>query len=147
MKGETRRRWLTLLVAEVRVEALGLEHDEERAPSQQHSGEEQILNDGGHCHPPAPGERRGQGGSHGRGGTEVGETCRVEQKETADSKLEARTHREWAPLADAQDEGSLICRDKRHREGLQLAYREVTQDQQGFLSSQDIYNNLWTCLS
>lgn len=57
---------LTFLVAHVGVEALGLEHDEERAPSQQHGGEQQVLNDGGHGHPPAPGEGCGQGRSHGR---------------------------------------------------------------------------------
>lgn len=48
---------LTFFVAKVGVEALGLEHDEERPPSQQHSGEQQVLDDGGHRHPPAPAER------------------------------------------------------------------------------------------
>lgn len=52
------------------------------------------------------------------GGDRGGRDVQSGAEETADSKLEAHTRREWAPLADAQDEGSLICEDKRHGEGL-----------------------------
>lgn len=31
---------------------------------------------------------------------------------------ERASERDWAPVSDAQDEGSLICGDKRHGEGL-----------------------------
>ena len=59
--------------AQVRVEALPLEHDEQRAPSQEHRRTQQVLYHRRHGHPPAPpigleerrphaaAERRGRG--------------------------------------------------------------------------------------
>lgn len=55
---------LTRFSAEVGVEAFRLEHDEQGAPAQQHSREQQVLYDRSHSHPPAPGEGCGQGGCH-----------------------------------------------------------------------------------
>lgn len=57
-------RLLTWSFAQVRVEALGLEHDEQGSPAEQHGREEQVLDDRRHRHPPAAGEGRGQRGSH-----------------------------------------------------------------------------------
>lgn len=66
--------WLTRSLAQVGVEALRLEHDEQGSPAQQHGGEEQVLDDCRHRHPPAAGEGCGEGGSHlswVRGGTSL----------------------------------------------------------------------------
>lgn len=59
-------RWklLTRSPAEVRVEPLWLQHDEQRSPAQQHGREQQVFHNCRHCHPPAPGKSCGQGGSH-----------------------------------------------------------------------------------
>ena len=56
---------LTGLFAEIGVEALRFQHDEQRAPAQQHSGEQQVLHNRSHRHPPAAREGRGQCWSHG----------------------------------------------------------------------------------
>lgn len=60
----TRRR-LTWLRAQVGVEALRLEHDEQRAPAQEDCREEEVLQHSGAGHPPAAPMGSGQGGRHG----------------------------------------------------------------------------------
>lgn len=75
---------LTFFVAQVRVKTLGLEHDEEWPPSQQHSREEQVLNDGSDRHPPASGEGGGQGRSHGRRRVEASKG--VKRKKSGEQK-------------------------------------------------------------
>lgn len=55
---------LTPSFAQVGVEALRLEHNEQGAPAQQHSREKQVLDDRRHRHPPAAGEGCGERGSH-----------------------------------------------------------------------------------
>lgn len=108
---------LTFLVAHVGVEALGLEHDEERAPSQQHGGEEQVLDDGRHRHPPAPAERGGQSRSHG-----------WRWKETWSGAEECRRRAETERLGPClrptlrMKTGDLT----RHGDGFELTYRRVT---------------------
>ena len=49
---------------QVGVEAFLLQHDEQRAPSQQHSGKEQVLDDRRHGHPPPSPVCRGQARRH-----------------------------------------------------------------------------------
>jgi len=127
---------LAFFVAKVRVEAFGLEHDEEGSPSEQHGGEEQVLDDGGHRHPPAPGERRGQARSHGRGEREEqwGKKCRETTKREG-KKVQIDRERERATprlTPGMKDHRSLICEGKvqeEKREGgggvsLSLEFRE-----------------------
>ena len=58
------RAWDDSTCTQVGVEAFLLQHDEQRAPSQQHGGEEQILDDRRHGHPPPSPVRCGQAGCH-----------------------------------------------------------------------------------
>lgn len=111
---------LTFFVAQVWVKPLRLEHDEERPPPQQHSREEQVLDDGSDRHPPASGEGGGQGWSHGwRGETEDKQT----KKRSGEQRWRSRGKLgEWREpsLTAAQNEGRRIIylwREKCNREG------------------------------
>lgn len=116
---------LTLLAAKVRVEALWLEHDEERSPSQQHSREEQILNDSSHCHPPAPGKCCGQGWSHGWLGKKVKDRSKKqEERDLGDKERKGERRCSWKCRknlpdwrSDERSQLTYLWREKSKRRG------------------------------
>lgn len=63
---------LTWEGAQVGVEALRLEHDQEGSPAQEDGGEEEVLHDSRAGHPPATPVGRGEGGSHDGGWQRAG---------------------------------------------------------------------------